>query len=158
VRTAYSDTERRKSCLQRWAPRQDANREGATRGRPRGKAPADTPALKPYWGKLAVLNFRGVMETSASCEARSAPSSYPTGPHSPIQIWALAPGFFALPGKSGQGRSLILFHSSFTARLKSCPDTSQNTASNLSSARGAGKSIPKRVRAFVGAALRLSQS
>jgi hypothetical protein len=25
----------------------------------RGKAPADTPALKPYWGKPAVRNFRG---------------------------------------------------------------------------------------------------
>ena len=24
-----------------------------------GKAPADTPALKPYWGKPAVRNFRG---------------------------------------------------------------------------------------------------
>ena len=30
-------------------------------GRPRaaGKAPPDTPALKPYWGKPAVRNFRG---------------------------------------------------------------------------------------------------
>jgi hypothetical protein len=25
----------------------------------RGKAPADKPALKPYWGKPAVRNFRG---------------------------------------------------------------------------------------------------
>jgi hypothetical protein len=31
------------------------------RGRPRGagKAPPDIPALKPYWGKPAVRNFRG---------------------------------------------------------------------------------------------------
>ena len=42
-----------------------------------GKAPSDIPALKPYWGKPAVRNFRGTMETSASFEARSAPSSYP---------------------------------------------------------------------------------
>src|SRR5713226_367851 len=26
---------------------------------PKGKAPSDTPALKPYWGKPAVRNFRG---------------------------------------------------------------------------------------------------
>src|SRR5215468_10838030 len=44
---------------------------------PYGKAPSDRPALKPYWGKPAVRNFRGAMETSASCEARSAPSFYP---------------------------------------------------------------------------------
>src|SRR5271156_6159182 len=59
VRTAYSDTERRKSRLQRRARRREANCEGATRGRLRGKAPADTSALKPYWGKPAVRNFRG---------------------------------------------------------------------------------------------------
>jgi hypothetical protein len=28
-------------------------------GAARGKALADKPALKPYWGKLAVRNFRG---------------------------------------------------------------------------------------------------
>jgi hypothetical protein len=43
-----------------------------------GKALSDMPALKPYRGKPAVRNFRGGMETSASFEARSAPSSYPT--------------------------------------------------------------------------------
>src|SRR5271156_4512735 len=59
MRPAYSDTERRKLRLQRWARRRKANREGATRGRLRGKAPADRPALKPYWGKPAVRNFRG---------------------------------------------------------------------------------------------------
>src|ERR1700760_4081023 len=31
-----------------------------------GKAPSDIPALKPYWGKPTVRNFRGVMETAAS--------------------------------------------------------------------------------------------
>src|ERR1700757_1747983 len=28
-------------------------------GPPAGKAPSDRPALKPYWGKPAVRNFRG---------------------------------------------------------------------------------------------------
>ena len=42
------------------------------------QAPSDRLALKPYWGKPNVRNFRGTMETSASCEARSAPTSYST--------------------------------------------------------------------------------
>jgi hypothetical protein len=32
---------------------------GATIGRLAGKAPSERPALKPYWGKPAVRNFRG---------------------------------------------------------------------------------------------------
>ena len=32
---------------------------GATIGRLAGKASSDRPALKPYWGKPAVRNFRG---------------------------------------------------------------------------------------------------
>jgi hypothetical protein len=44
----------------------------------RGQARSDTPALKPYRGKPAVRILGGTMETSASFEARSAPSSYPT--------------------------------------------------------------------------------
>ena len=32
---------------------------GATMGRLAGQAPSDRPALKPYWGKPAVRNFRG---------------------------------------------------------------------------------------------------
>ena len=36
------------------------------------------PAFQPYWGKPAVRNDRGIDETSASFEARSAPRSYPT--------------------------------------------------------------------------------
>jgi len=47
-------------------------------GATNGKAPPERPALKPYWGKPAVRNFRGTMETSASFEARSALSPYPT--------------------------------------------------------------------------------
>ena len=42
-----------------------------------GKALSEKPALKPYWGKPAVRNFRGTLETSASFEARSAPAFYP---------------------------------------------------------------------------------
>ena len=61
-------------------------------GAARGKVPADTPALKPYWGKPAVRNFRGTMETSASYEARSAPSSYPTA-----EGTTLAPPGFLVP-------------------------------------------------------------
>jgi hypothetical protein len=51
---------------------------GADRSAPLGQAPTDRPALEPYRGKPAVWNLRGRMETSASCEARLAPSSYPT--------------------------------------------------------------------------------
>src|SRR6516225_2814313 len=36
------------------------------------------PSFQPYWGKPAVRNDRGIEETSASFEARSAPRSYPT--------------------------------------------------------------------------------
>ena len=43
-----------------------------------GKAPPEMPAFQPYRGKPAVRNDRGIEETSASCEARSAPRSYPT--------------------------------------------------------------------------------
>jgi hypothetical protein len=42
-----------------------------------GQARPDRLALKPYWGKPDVRNFRA-METSASFEARSAPLPYPT--------------------------------------------------------------------------------
>ena len=45
---------------------------------PAGKARPDRLALKRYWGKPAVRNLGEAMETSASCEARSAPSPYPT--------------------------------------------------------------------------------
>src|SRR6478735_275073 len=43
-----------------------------------GKTPPEKPAFQPYWGKPAVRNDRGIEETSASFEARSAPRSYPT--------------------------------------------------------------------------------
>src|ERR1700732_2130948 len=43
-----------------------------------GKALSEMPAFQPYWGKPAVRNDRGTVETSASFEARYAPRSYPT--------------------------------------------------------------------------------
>ena len=43
-----------------------------------GRSPSDMLALKPYWAKPAVRILEGAMETSASFEARSAPSSYST--------------------------------------------------------------------------------
>jgi hypothetical protein len=52
---------------------------GCREGPGAGKAPPEIPALKPYWGKPTVRNFRGAMETAASFEARAVPSSYPTG-------------------------------------------------------------------------------
>ena len=49
-------------------------------------APSDRPALKPYWGIPAARNSLGeAMETSASFEARSAPSLYPT--NLLVRIW-----------------------------------------------------------------------
>jgi len=42
------------------------------------KALSGMLALKPYWGKPAVRDFRGDDETSASFEARFAPWSYST--------------------------------------------------------------------------------
>jgi hypothetical protein len=50
-----------------------------------GKAPSDRLALKPYRGKPDVRNFRRAMETSASFEARSAPSLYPA--NLPVRLW-----------------------------------------------------------------------
>jgi hypothetical protein len=50
---------------------------GLSRRSPR-KAPLGKPAFQPYWGKPAVRNDRGIEETSASFEARTAPRSYPT--------------------------------------------------------------------------------
>ena len=46
--------------------------------KPQGKAPSDRPALEPYRENPPYGILGGTMETSASFEARSAPSSYPT--------------------------------------------------------------------------------
>jgi len=42
------------------------------------KAPPDRPALKPYWRKFDVRNFRGDHGNIGIIEARLAPWSYPT--------------------------------------------------------------------------------
>ena len=42
------------------------------------KAPPDMLALKPYWGKLNVRNFRGGDGNVGIIEARLAPLPYPT--------------------------------------------------------------------------------
>jgi hypothetical protein len=43
-----------------------------------GKAASEIPALKPYWGKPAVRNFRGDGGNAGIIEARLAPPSYST--------------------------------------------------------------------------------
>ena len=43
-----------------------------------GKALPERPTFQPYWGKPAVRNDRGTVETSASFEARYGPLSHPT--------------------------------------------------------------------------------
>ena len=43
-----------------------------------GKVSSNKPAFQPYRGKLAVRLIGGIVETSASFEARTAPRSYPT--------------------------------------------------------------------------------
>jgi hypothetical protein len=45
------------------------------------KAPPDRPALKPYWRKFNVRNFRGDHGNIGIIEARLAPWSYPTADH-----------------------------------------------------------------------------
>jgi hypothetical protein len=84
-RVASCDTERRVLVPQRRTRRTRANhaarwvcRELALPSALRGNARSDKPALKPYRGKPAVRISGGTMETSASFEACSAPSSYPT--------------------------------------------------------------------------------
>ncbi len=44
-----------------------------------GKAPPERLALKPYWGKPTVRNFRGGDGNVGIIEARLAPLPYPTG-------------------------------------------------------------------------------
>jgi hypothetical protein len=58
-RTAYSETERRIYACSGGHEGGKQTERARHVGTLRGKAPADTPALKPYWGKPAVRNFRG---------------------------------------------------------------------------------------------------
>ena len=62
--------------MPRSARRANANAYDAAAERRRRKAPLETPALKPYWGKPAVRNFRG--DEGNVGISRSAPSSHPT--------------------------------------------------------------------------------
>ena len=45
---------------------------------------SDRLALKPYWGKPAVRNFRGGDGNAGIIEARTAPSPYPASGHEVI--------------------------------------------------------------------------
>src|SRR5213079_3009314 len=69
----------RKRAKGRCKPSSDAGMPGAglTAEQP-GKARSDRLALKPYRGKPPYGILGRAMETSASFEARSAPSPYPT--------------------------------------------------------------------------------
>ena len=59
MRTGYSDTERRINACSGGHEGGKQTERARHVGAFRGKAPADRPALKPYWGKPAVRNFRG---------------------------------------------------------------------------------------------------
>ena len=60
-------------------------------GTPWGKAPSDRLALEPYWENPPYGILGGAMETSASFEVRSAPSSYPTALLAPGRAGASTP-------------------------------------------------------------------
>jgi hypothetical protein len=74
----HFDSERRSRGLPA-TPRSGANYGGALIDPPHlGQAPTDRPALEPYRENPPYGILGGTMETSASFEARLAPSSYPT--------------------------------------------------------------------------------
>ena len=97
------DTEPDQHVVWKWAkgrckPRAEAGMPGAgLTAEVLGKAQPDRLALKPYRGKPAVRNFRA-METAASCEARSAPSPYPTPLREPGQLEGLEGGLGVVNG------------------------------------------------------------
>jgi hypothetical protein len=66
------------NLMPRSARRANANGYDASAERRKRKAPLEMPALKPYWGKPAVRNFRGDEGNVGIIEARLAPSSHPT--------------------------------------------------------------------------------
>ena len=49
-----------------------------------GQVWSDRLALKPYWGKPAVRNFRGGDGNAGIIEARTAPLPYPTSRYAPV--------------------------------------------------------------------------
>jgi hypothetical protein len=67
-----------------------------------GKALSEIPALKPYWGKPAVRNFRGEGGNVGIIEARLAPLSYSTnGPTVSTLLCGIVERAFAeLPPRS----------------------------------------------------------
>src|SRR5208337_742862 len=71
-RDSPPDTELEHGRTDRTARRAEANRVVD------GKAPPEMSALKPYWGKPAVRNFREGDGNNGIIEARSAPSPYST--------------------------------------------------------------------------------
>ena len=83
-RAESCDTERRNPAVTRRTKdggklRDSKGMSGADlSGKSSGKAPSEKPVLEPYWENPPYGILGGRMETSASCEARSAPSFYPT--------------------------------------------------------------------------------
>ena len=71
--TAYPDSE--PECTYSQWSEGTKGRGKLSQGR---KAPPDRPALKPYWRKFDVRNFRGDHGNIGIIEARLAPWSYPT--------------------------------------------------------------------------------
>ena len=69
-----------------------------------GKASTESPALKPYWGKPAVRNFRG--DDGNVGIARSAPSSYPALELHPQKTRLIEFGRYAAErrAKRGEGK------------------------------------------------------
>jgi hypothetical protein len=59
-------------------------------GAARGKDPPDRPALKPYWGKPAVRNFRGAGGNGATGRATRA-RSWKRRTRPSASLWATAP-------------------------------------------------------------------
>ena len=58
-----------------------------------GKALPEMSALKPYWGKPAVRNFREGDGNNGIIEARSAPSPYSTRVRI-IPVWSNGPDWY----------------------------------------------------------------
>ena len=76
------------------------------------KAPPDMLALKPYWGKPTVRNFRGGDGNVGIIEARLAPSLYPT--------FAIADGLGRGRARPRSGRPISL--DPYTLRSQTCSD------------------------------------
>src|SRR6266567_255997 len=81
LRAQRAPTQSREQTLEAAGTKEGCKQGGCDTWAPlAGRRLFDKPALQPYRGKPAVRNDRGTMETSASYQARSAPSPYPTVP------------------------------------------------------------------------------